>query len=393
MNSFELNKIMGAVLGTCMFVMGVGFIAEAIYHPIEDNGPGYALPEPDLVASAPVDAAPAQSIGFFLASASAERGTAAARKCQSCHSFGEGEPNKMGPNLYNTVGNTKAHVEGFAYSDILLQQKAEGQVWSYENLDAFLENPKAYAPGTKMSFAGVRSPEERADILAYMQTLSANPVPFPEAEAAAPAAGGDEAAAAPADNGQSEQDAQIALLMASASEERGEAAAKKCQACHSFGEGEPNKMGPNLFNLINAPKAHVADYAYSDILLQQKAEGQIWSYANLDAFLENPKAHAPGTKMNFAGVRAPEERANLMAYMRSLSNDPAPLPGAGAAAAGEAADPETTLAPESTEPTAPAAATETPTTTSTETQVEGTPVTSGNEATEAAPATPAAPAQ
>lgn len=184
MDSFELNKILGAVLGTLLFVMGVGFLAEAIYHPIENRGPGYALPEPEVAEAGPVEEVPAVPLGVLLASASVERGTAAVRKCQSCHNFGEGEPNKQGPNLYNIVGASKAHMDGFAYSDILLQQKAEGQVWSYENLDAFLTNPRAYAPGTKMSFAGVRSPEERADILAYLQTLAASPVPFPAADVA-----------------------------------------------------------------------------------------------------------------------------------------------------------------------------------------------------------------
>ena len=98
--------------------------------------------------------------------------------------FGKGEAAKQGPNLYHIVGAPKAHMEGFAYSDILLQQQAEGQTWTYGNLDAFLANPRDYAPGTKMAFAGVRSPEERADILAYLQTLAADPVPFPEPEAA-----------------------------------------------------------------------------------------------------------------------------------------------------------------------------------------------------------------
>jgi cytochrome c len=194
MDSFELNKILGAVLGTLLFVMGVGFLAEAIYHPIENRGPGYALPEPEPTEGEAVAEAEAEvPLGLLLASASAERGASATRKCQSCHNFGEGEPNKQGPNLYNVVGASKAHMPDFAYSDILLQQKAEGQTWTYENLNAFLTNPKEYAPGTKMAFAGVKSPEERADILAYLQTLSGSPVPFPEAEAA-PAAEGEEPA-------------------------------------------------------------------------------------------------------------------------------------------------------------------------------------------------------
>lgn len=209
MDSFELNKILGAVLGTLLFVMGVGFLAEAIYHPIENNGPGYALPEPEVADAGPVEEVPTVPLAVLLASASVDRGAAAVRKCQSCHNFGEGEPNKQGPNLYNIVDAPKAHMPDFAYSDILLQQQAEGQVWSYENLDHFLENPRGYAPGTKMAFAGVRSPEERADILAYLQTLSGSPVPFPEPEAApaedAPAAEGTDAA--PAEPGTAIEDA------------------------------------------------------------------------------------------------------------------------------------------------------------------------------------------
>ena len=204
MDSFELNKIMGAVLGTLLFVMGAGFVAEAIYHPIENRGPGYALPEPEVAAEGgeAVAEAPAVPLGVLLASASVERGQAAVRKCQSCHNFGEGEPNKQGPHLYGVVGRLEGSVPDFAYSEGMMAHNAAGDVWTYENLDHFLTKPSDYVPGTKMNFAGVRTAEERADILAYLQTLSPDPVPFPAADVApaeAPAADeGETDAAAPA---------------------------------------------------------------------------------------------------------------------------------------------------------------------------------------------------
>ena len=205
MDSFELNKIMGAVLGTLLFVMGTGFVAEAIYHPIEDNGPGYALPEPAADAGAQAAVAePEVPLAVLLASADPTRGANSVKKCQSCHNFGEGEPNKQGPHLYDVVGRTEGSVEGFAYSDGMLAHHEAGDVWTYENLNTFLTKPSAYVPGTKMAFAGIRTAEERADILAYLQTLSSDPVPFPApeaapaADAAAPAADATAPAAEPA---------------------------------------------------------------------------------------------------------------------------------------------------------------------------------------------------
>lgn len=188
MDSFELNKIIGAVLGTLLFVMGVGFLAEAIYHPIEGRGPGYNLPEPEGTETAEAPAGPAvEPIAVRLAAASAERGAAAVRKCQSCHNFGEGEGSKTGPVLWNTVGHPIGGHEGYSYSAALQERNAAGETWNYENLDEWLAGPSNFAPGTKMTLS-VSSPEERADILAYMQTLSNEPVPFPEAtgEGAAP---------------------------------------------------------------------------------------------------------------------------------------------------------------------------------------------------------------
>lgn len=183
MDSFEVNKIVGAVLGTLLFVMGIGFIAEAIYAPKEGQGPGYALPEPDgetVATAAPVET----PLPVLLANASADDGARVAKKCASCHNFGEGEGNKTGPHLFGIVGHEIAAVPDFSYSDALQELAATQGVWTYEALNAFVANPKSYAPGTKMGFTGLRSETERADLLAYLQTLSNDPVPFPEVEEA-----------------------------------------------------------------------------------------------------------------------------------------------------------------------------------------------------------------
>lgn len=194
MDSFELNKIMGAILGTLVFVMGVGFLAEAVYEPVEGAGGGYTLPEPEPGESAATaEAVEATPLPVLLASASADDGASVARKCASCHNFEEGGANKTGPDLYGVVGRPIASHEGFAYSDALLSLGADGQVWTYEMLNEFLTSPKGYVPGTKMTFAGLRSEEDRANLLAYLQTLSHDPVPFPAAEEA-PAADEDAAA-------------------------------------------------------------------------------------------------------------------------------------------------------------------------------------------------------
>jgi len=197
MNSFEVNKIVGAVLGTLLFVMGIGFLAEAIYAPRHGEGAGYTLPMPDGAEVA--DAGPAKAatpLPVLLANASVDEGARVAKKCTSCHNFGEGDGNKTGPHLYDVVGRPIASISDFSYSDALHNLATEHGNWTYENLNACLTKPKDYAPGTKMGFSGLSKDEDRANLLAYLQSLSHNPVPFPAAEAAAPAA--DEAA--PADS-------------------------------------------------------------------------------------------------------------------------------------------------------------------------------------------------
>lgn len=199
MDSFELNKILGAILGTLLFVMGVGFLAEAIYHP-PATGMGYALPEPEGGGNeGGGEAAPAVSIATLLASADATQGADQAKKCGACHDLSEANSNKTGPGLYDVVERVIGSHPGFAYSAIMQEHQAKGDTWTYEALNEFLLSPKGYMPGTKMTFAGVKNDQERANIIAFLSTLSASPKPFPAPEAAAeePAASAESAPETP----------------------------------------------------------------------------------------------------------------------------------------------------------------------------------------------------
>lgn len=197
MDSFELNKIIGAILGTLLFVMGVGFLAEAIYEPAHGSGPGYDLPAPSEETTGPGDntGKPAVAdIGTLLAAADPKAGEASAKKCGSCHDFTEGGPNKVGPNLYDVVERAIASHPGFAYSDALKAKSADK--WTYQNLNDWLTSPKAWAPGTKMTYAGDKDDQDRANIIAYLSTLSKSPKPFPAPAAPAAPAGSSEPPAA-----------------------------------------------------------------------------------------------------------------------------------------------------------------------------------------------------
>lgn len=207
MDSFELNKIFGAVLGTLVFVMGVGFLAEGIYKPIQDRGVGYALPEPELgEGGEAVEADAGPSIATLMQTADAAAGERLIARCQSCHDYSPANTNRVGPGIYDIMGAEIAHHEGFAYSDALQSLGDAGETWTYEHMDDFLASPAGFAPGTRMTFAGLSNPEDRANLIAFLRELSSDPIPLPEPDAEGEAAEGDEAAEGEATEGEATEE-------------------------------------------------------------------------------------------------------------------------------------------------------------------------------------------
>ncbi len=177
-SSLEGNKLAAAILTAGIIGVGSAVLSDLLYRPHVPKERAFPVAARGGPAPAEEKAEPARAepIAVRLAAADVERGKVAAKKCASCHTFEKGGRNGVGPNLWGVVAAKKGHVEGFAYSQALL---GTGGEWSYEALDAFIANPKAYAPGTKMSFAGIARPDERADLIAYLRSLADEPAPLP----------------------------------------------------------------------------------------------------------------------------------------------------------------------------------------------------------------------
>ena len=332
MSSLEVNKAFAAVLVAGIAFMGAGLVSNALVKPKELRGTAIKIDMPEQAAAAAPAAEP--PILTLLAAADVGRGEAAVKSqgCVACHSFNEGGKNGVGPNLYGVVGAPHAAHEGYTYSAAL---KGKAGNWDYDALSVWLKKPAAYAPGTKMSYAGLADPAKRADIILYLRSLSATPVTLPAAPAASAAAtpAQPKEASAPGNipgpppGGAAPAVAPIATRLASADAAAGQSSMTRlgCVACHSVNEGGKNGIGPNLYGVVGQPiAAHAEGYQYSTAL--KKHTGEKWTYDELDKWLTKPSAYAAGTKMSFAGIADGQGRANVIAYLRSLSANPEPLP-------------------------------------------------------------------
>ena len=181
MDSFELNKIIAAVLMTVLIVIGINKISDAIFHVEKPKESAYKVEGVEMAStssqvSTEVKEVVQLDIKEILAMGDIAHGEKVFKKCSACHIIAKGGKNKIGPALYGIVGKASAVSEGYSYSKAL---KAHGKNWSFEELNAYLLKPQAHIKGTKMAFAGLRKVKDRASVILYLNSQSDSPVPKP----------------------------------------------------------------------------------------------------------------------------------------------------------------------------------------------------------------------
>ncbi len=179
MDSFEINKIVAAILMVALLIIGIGKVSDVVFHVEKPKTPGYAV-EVEQVSNTTDSAAEVAEekidISALMAMGDVESGEKIFKKCAACHSIVKGGKNKIGPALYNVVGRKVGGVSDYKYSKALAEYN---KAWTFEELNGFLLKPTKWIKGTKMAYAGLRKEKDRASIIKYLNQSSDNPQPLP----------------------------------------------------------------------------------------------------------------------------------------------------------------------------------------------------------------------
>jgi cytochrome c len=187
MKSTRTNKFLMAFLATVFVVMTINLLSDSLFQSPDPEKQGFVIEVADAASPATGGGAPAAeevTIVTLLQSADAERGQNVFKRCAACHTNEKGGANKVGPNLYGIVDRPAAAIDGFGYSAAMKEFGAGGNKWDFDHLNKFLTSPKGFIKGTSMGFAGDKKDNERADLIAFLATLSDTPVALPSADAA-----------------------------------------------------------------------------------------------------------------------------------------------------------------------------------------------------------------
>jgi cytochrome c len=328
-DSLLLNKIAAGLLTAGIVFWGANRIANVV---IPDEAPKTAAIKITGMETAAAPAAPAgpESVVPLIATADVAKGMAfVQQQCAACHTLNQGGGAGVGPNLYGVMGGAMFAGAGFNYS-AAAKSKASGN-WDYAKMGDWLANPAGFAPGTGMSYPGIKNTQTRADVVAYLRTLSPSPLALPSADevkaasaAAAPVA---TAAAAPGGTpGGAAAAPGIDTMFATADIAKGEAlVSQQCSACHSLNKGGANGVGPNLYGVMGSKMFASAGFSYS-AAAKSKANGT-WNADNMSDWLHDPAGFAPGTAMGYPGIKKDQTRADVIAYLNKNSDSPIKLPG------------------------------------------------------------------
>jgi cytochrome c len=320
-----VNKIMAGFLTAGIVLWGANRIASVVIHTEAPEKTAITITGMQTAAP-PAAAAGLASIIPLIAGADVAKGQAfVEQQCSSCHTINQGGAAGVGPNLYNVVGGPMFAGAGFAYS-AAVKAKAKGN-WNYDNMNAWLDDPASFAPGTEMSYPGIKNTQTRADVVAYLRAQAAAPLALPtpaevKAASAAPAAatangGGAPAPAAPPS---------IDTMFKTADLAKGQAVVnEQCTSCHSIAKGGAILVGPNLYGIVGAKMFVKPGFSYSSAVAA-KANG-VWNADNMSDWLENPQSFAPGTAMSYGGLKNTQTRADVIAWLNKNSDKPTKLPG------------------------------------------------------------------